>query len=618
MPADVLVDQLWTTPPASALNTLQVHVSRLRRALGADVVATDGRGYELTLNTDWQDALASLADARNQIRAGDLKAALQQLETAEALWRGRPLRDAPGAGGAEVAGGLGHRLEVARRDIITTLGDCALQIGAPARALAPVTAALDRDPVDEQLSALAIRLLAGCGRQAEALALFSRTRRRLVQELGIEPGALLAAAQRDVLLGEPGRAMADHPTSDRASILGADGVPRPATPLIGRSHELAELRRWLTGDGGRLWTVVGLGGVGKTHLVLEALSSVSTEADPPRTLWIDLSAATTLASVFDQVLRAAQVTAVRGAPDTSAETVSSALSLWLGGSAGLIVLDNAEESQPALAAEVSAWLTATSGLRILVTSRVALHLRGERVQRLAPLPAAGSAVELFVARAIAAGAAPFSQADTQAASELCLHLDGLPLAIEIVAARCGTVSPHRLLAQLDANQSTGGADLVAVVAMEHPHLDVALRHRSLEAALRGSVDRLTPGARAVLETASAFTGAFTEATLEKLVEPGTDVAAGLDELHAAALLATADSGWTLLRIVRCFARGRLRSSGREASVMLRLCSPGCRRDRRRVRLGATHAGERGVRRPAAPVVATGPRVHRLGTGGWRR
>jgi predicted ATPase/class 3 adenylate cyclase len=320
-------------------------------------------------------------------------------------------------------------------------------------------------------------------------------------------------------------------------------LPKQLTPLLGRSGELAEIEQ-LVGDGVRLVTLVGTGGIGKTRLALEAARRL-VKAFPDGVYLVEL------AQVVDATLIWGQVGAAIGLLDTRQEAVER----YLRSKRVLIVVDNLEQL-PGAGAECAKLLAIDADVCVVATSRAPLRVRGEQVYDVSPL-ANADAVALFVARAAAASPS-FRSTDenVEAIAAICERLDGLPLAIELAATRVSLLEPRDLLGRLDSRLAllTTGAQ------------DVPERHRALRAALVWSYDLLTAGQQELFARLGVFVGGFTIAAAESVA------GASLDDLAAlvdASLIRRRDGRFTMLETIRELSVERVQELGIETDLLER-------------------------------------------------
>jgi predicted ATPase/DNA-binding SARP family transcriptional activator len=479
-----LVDLVWGADrPRTAERTLHSYVARLRQALGPAAIVTVGAAYRLDVPADAVDALrfARLVDA------GDTAAALSE-------WVGAPLaglRVAPGL--AAVVDGLEERW------LVAVEADLAGRIETdPAATLGRLAELTASHPAREGLWALRMTALYRNGRQGDALAAYQGARRQLVEQLGVEPGPRLRALEA-MVLGQDTRLTIPAPVAGRPG-----NLPLRLGRLIGRDADLAAVRLALSS-----WpvvTLVGPGGIGKTRL---AVAAAGRESDADGAWLVDLVAAGSPADV------PRVVAATLGVKESAGRGLTGCVVAALRSRHTLLVLDNCEhvlDGAAALAQEVADGCPHT---RVLVTSRERLGLRGghERVVPVGPLEPDGPGVELFRERAAAlsvtrdpagSNGAPRAEPPGVAAhdpvTEICRRLEGVPLAIELAAARTMTLSPADLLARLDDQ-------LRLLVTVDGGQASTG-RHRAMRATIQWSYDLLTPAERMLLRRLAVFIGAF--------------------------------------------------------------------------------------------------------------
>ncbi len=548
--AGALVDALWPEErPADPANALQSLVSRLRKMLGAAgaVTPTEGGGYRLDVTADDVDALrferlaaegrarlragdpGAAADGRDSLRAGDLAAAAELLRAAAACWAGQPGGEP--AVVAAVAPAVATRLAQARAETEADLGEAELALGRPAVAATVLSALLAESPVDERAAGLLMDALAAQGRQAEALALFERVREALADRLGVDPGVALRERHLRILrTPEPGPTPAEPAPAPVKS-----NLPAAVTSFVGRDDDLARIDTLLAG--GRLVTVLGPGGAGKTRLALEAARRRRHEFRDG--VWlVDLAAVTEPAKVSGAVLaaiglRGAAMFEASGKLRVEGDDLDVLVD-ELNGRENLLLVDNCEHLIDAVAHLIAALLPRCSELRVLATSREPLAVDGEALVPLGPLTVPEpeddvtearrtASVRLFTERA--AAVRPGFDVEPETLGDIVRvvrGLDGMPLALELAAARLRTLS----LAELAAGLSDRFRLLTTGSRTAYP------RHRTLRAVIAWSWDLLGEDERTVAEWVSVLPGGVTEASATALCA-GRVPAAEVPELLAA-------------------------------------------------------------------------------------
>jgi predicted ATPase/DNA-binding SARP family transcriptional activator len=451
VPVTALVDSLWgEAPPADAANALQSLVSRVRRAIrettGDDGVVLSGpAGYQLVADVDVDRFDRLAAEGRAHLRAGRAAPAEAALADALALWRGPALTD---VADAPFAGPVATRLAEARLAAAEDRCGAVLALGRPADALAELDRLAAEEPLRERLIALRMRALAGVGRTADALADYQRTRQALVDELGVDPSAELQAAHLAVLRGS------EQPVRGNRT-----GVPAPLTSFVGRDAELADAGALLTA--GRLVSLVGAGGAGKTRLAVELAGRAA-----GRVWFVELAPVREgagLADLAPAVLSALDLRDMRileAAPAPQKDPVDRLVDEF-DGQPGLLVLDNCEHLIGGAAELADVLLRRCPKLSVLATTREPLAITGESGYRVGPLhlpteqatlseAEESPAVRLFVDRAAAAQQGfRLTETNLRPVIEICRRLDGMPLALELAAARLRAMTPHRVAELLD-------------------------------------------------------------------------------------------------------------------------------------------------------------------------
>ncbi|MGW4380000.1 ATP-binding protein [Kitasatospora sp. NPDC004531] len=503
VPAELLADEVWAEePPQDAAAALQTLVGRLRRTVGRAEIGSGPAGYWLTgPHTDVAEFQRLAADGARALTDGDPAAAADRLTAALALWRGPALADLPDR--TAPAARLEAQREEARRHRL----NAQLALGRAAEVAAELAELCRDHPLDEQLHALRLRALRAAGRTAEALARYEEVRRTLAEQLGTDPGPELRALHRELLTTAP------EPAAPPATAP-APGNLRPGrTSFVGREDELATVARALTA--GRLTTLTGPGGSGKTRLSVEAGRREQDAARWPGGIWqIELAPLEDPAAVPDAVAAALGLReTVLHTGGTVAEAIeggrkdpASRLVDHLGRRRVLLLLDNCEHVVQAAADLADRLLADCPGVTVLATSREPLGVPGETVLPVEPLPDP-TALRLLAERGAAARPGFRTDQDPEACAELCRRLDGLPLAIELAAARLRGLTPRQLADRLDSRFALLTAGSRTLLP----------RQQTLRAVVDWSWDLLGPRERAVLRRLAVFAGGCTLESAEAVV-----------------------------------------------------------------------------------------------------
>jgi predicted ATPase/DNA-binding SARP family transcriptional activator len=430
---DMLIDGLWGSElPSAPRNALHHHVARLRAALGDDAIVGSADGY--ALHGARVDALRFeelLAETRGALRDDDVRSAADAVASALALWRGPALQ---GLTETPWFSAEARRLETLRVDALEEQCEVALALGEHKELVSAIRSALADNPFRERLWGQLMLSLYRSGRQADALETFQEARRVLADELGLEPGPDLRRLQEAILAHDPAIAAVPVDRGRRGNL------PAPSTSFVGRDDELRDVAARLREH--RLVTLTGPPGVGKSRLALETARALEEECSGG--IWVvELSRAV---SAADAVRLLANVVDVRGS-DPLARVASR-----LRDARALLVLDACEHVLEEAAQIVSTILAKCPRLRVLATSREALHVAGEVRIPVAPLGVA--AVDLFLERARAARPGFDTDDETVAlAAEIARRVDGLPLAIELAAARTNVLGLAELVSILERREA---------------------------------------------------------------------------------------------------------------------------------------------------------------------
>ena len=545
---DRLIEGLWgSRPPASAHKSLQSHLSRLRRTLASieggqdDALLTAVNGYRANLaacELDAADFERLVAQAQGMIRT-DPHEAVQLLDQALGLWHGVAFGEL--ADHAHVRAEA-RRLEQLREAAAADRVEARLALGRHEEVLGELEAVVAADPLAERVNGQLMMALYGSGHQAEALAVYRRLQQRLRDEVGIDPSAEVQALHERILRQDadldpprtdplrppradplrPPRADPLRPPGDVASRqqagAGSDGAPRTedaaphargAADLFGRDADLAAVVALITTTSPV--TLVGTGGVGKTRLAAQVAAVVTDRFDDGVTVCA-LDAVRDPGSVRAALIDAleARTEGDRGEEDTL---------VWaLGTRRVLLVLDSCEHVLTVVSPLVERILDRCPNVAVLATSREHLRVPGERVWQVAPLavPAAGaSAAEvtatpagaLFCARAEALEPTfALTDGNGPAVGELCRRLDGIPLAIELAAARVRAMTPADLLERIDQRFRLLTAG---------PRRDEG-RHRTLHAVVAWSYELLSEAEARLFDRLAVFAGSFALAAAERV------------------------------------------------------------------------------------------------------
>jgi predicted ATPase/DNA-binding SARP family transcriptional activator len=478
VPKGTLVDWIWgSQPPADVSNALQRLVSRLRKVLPAGSIEGHPEGYRLAVPPDAVDAVR-FERLVAQGRSGD----------ALGLWRGAAMQDVGPLESAAFDAAV-TRLEGLRLTALEDRFDAEIKLGHGASLITELTDLVAAHPLRESLVGSLMRALAAAGRENEAVFLFQRTREVLAEALGVDPSPDLSALHVSLLRGEAGR---------RQSNLRAE-----LTSYIGKNADITAVGQLATRH--RLTTLTGPGGTGKTRLATETGRTLLDKM--PDGVWlVELAAIGADGDVAQATLAAlGRRDALLGdAPNIEA---SDRVVVALRDREALLILDNCEHVIEAAAAFAYRLLGECRRLRILATSREPLGITGEALWQVEPLDVRSDAVQLLRDRAGAVRPDLGTDPHTRATMErVCRALDGMPLAIELAAARLRTMSLDQLADRLDDRFRllTGGSRTALP------------RHRTLRAVVDWSWELLSDAERTVLRRLSVFSGGASLEAAEKV------------------------------------------------------------------------------------------------------
>jgi predicted ATPase/DNA-binding SARP family transcriptional activator len=570
VPDGQLVDILWGDAPADgATDALRVHIHRLRRTIEptgdgdhteAKLLVRRLTGYSLALNADQLDVerfRTLINEARAASAQGSDAQALHLFDRALALWRGPVLAD---FGDAPFAVGQRTRLDKLRLEALEHRFDLCLRLGLHFENISTIEGLAEEHPLRERLQGQLLLALYRCGRQAEASDAYQRTRRRLADELGMEPGPDLQAIFREILRQEvaPTRSgVVAGPHMQTAN----SNLPAELSSFIGREDQIAAVTELLAAN--RHLTLVGPGGIGKTRLALEVARRLLD--DYRDGVWL-----VDLATVTDPETLAQQVLTRLGFREQPELTPVASLTTVLRHSHALLIVDNCEHLVDATADLAQTLLRSCAHLSILATSRERLNCDGEQSWSVPSFRTPNAdqnlpvnlllehdAVMLFVERARQARRSFVLTTDNaRAVTQLCSRLDGIPLAIELAAARSAALSPDQLLEHIGNRFRLVAGSRRASVS----------RHRTMQATIDWSHRLLTGDEQLVFRRLSVFAGSFDIRAAQAVCEDQDlgpdDVVEVLAKLVDKSLVVYADQvagegRYRLLETVRQFAQEKL-------------------------------------------------------------
>jgi DNA-binding SARP family transcriptional activator/predicted ATPase len=549
VPDDILLETAWSgNPPASGRHALDVYISTLRKTVApAATIARSGQGFTLStvegaeLAVD-ADEFTRLGDAaRSAVARGDLDSARETIDHALSLWRSRPFADLPESDEWTVESA---RLEALRAELLQLRAECRVAAG-DLSAVAELRAFADQDPYDETTQMRLMRALYLGGRQQDALDVFAGFARRIRSELGLEPSAAMVALERAVL---------NHR-------LGAGGQDRPrrSQPVFGRQQLVDDVTELLT-ERTKVVTLVGMGGIGKTTIGIAVADRFA--EDEHLVTWI---AAEEL-SGGDVPARVAQEITGRRNVDPFDVRLERDLPR-------LLVID-AFEGHEDEAEYLDFLVGALPSLRILLSSRRPSRVAAEWIVQIPPLESPSDALTIAELRATPAGALFTDLIERRArgaldepgavatAAAICRRLAGIPLALELAAARVGVLSVEDLAETLDIASLAGGTTS-------------APAHRSMSRVLDSTVGLLSANARRALEAAAVFRSPFTPTDIATVSDlPESRIEPILRELYDAGLIASSRQlggrrHFTLLEPIREYAAEALRVDGLEEDARTR-------------------------------------------------
>ena len=560
---DQLIDQLWGEElPDNPANALQAVVSRLRRALGGGgMIVTKKPGYALHMQPGAIDAARFENLVRRATRLGtdEPLRASELLTEALSLWRGPPYAD---LAYEDLAQPERARLDDLRVAATEEKIAADLALGRNSDALSELERLVSAHPLRERLRGQFMLALYRSGRQSDAIAAYHETRRVLDEELGLDPGPELENVYQQILRHDPSL----EPTTEFGASAPRTNLPARVTSFVGREAEIQEVTELVRDN--RLVTVIGPGGAGKTSLAIEVGRGLLDSFD--RGVWV-----VELAPVSDPGLVVAAISDSLGLSEdassgSQAQPAIARLSAYLRNKDLLLIVDNCEHVVQAAAEVADALLTTCPKVGILATSREVLATGGEFVWTIPPLAVpeqqadlqavkSYDAVRLLEQRAASAGAAVvLDEEGAAAAAQICRRLDGLPLAIELAAARARSISLPEIARRLDqrfALLAAGGRT-------------TAPRHRTLRAAIDWSHDLLSGPEQVLFRRLAVFSGGWTLEAAEEVCNDGEvgDVLDVQSRLVDRSLVVARNDRFSMLETILAYARERLDAAGEEPTL----------------------------------------------------
>ncbi|WP_422647186.1 AfsR/SARP family transcriptional regulator [Actinoalloteichus caeruleus] len=598
VPVDTLLTDLWAgDPPAGGANAVQTLVARLRRSLrphgAAEAIRSGGGGYWLDLDpsdVDIPRAERLAARGRSAARAGETAGAARSLTEALSCWRGRPLADLPPLPFVEEAR---HQLVESHLTLTEDWAEARSALGDFAEVVRGLEPLVREWPLRERLAGALIEALAAVGRLADALATYDRLRRALAEELGVDPSPALRGLHLRLLRSDRPSSETEREVSSAAGTRPelpparrSRGGPRvPVTSFVGREAEFEVALELL--DRSRLVTLVGPGGAGKTRMATELVGAIGTPApssgpddqgDPGEAVFVELAPVGDPAELVDALVNALDVrkTALMPAQAGWRQPIVELVDV-LASRPSLLVLDNCEHLVDAVAPLVADLLARCPRLRVLATSREALVVPGEALCQIGSLGVPDDraddaeirqspAVRLFADRAAAVSHGfRLTDENVEAVADVCRRLDGLPLPIELAAARLRSMTLRQLVDRLDDRFRLLAAGARSALP----------RHRTLRAVVEWSWDLLLPQERVLARRLAVFANS---ATVESATEicagedlPSDDIFYLLTSLVDKSLVDIVDDHagrgrYRMLETVRAYAAERLRDAGEDGRL----------------------------------------------------
>ncbi len=551
---DRLIDRFWgEEPPPAAKAALQTHVSALRRLLGDDLIVTEGHGYRLDLHPEQLDANSymALADiARSAASKESWSETLAAIDRATDLWRGQPYWELLDD---EFARPSITKLEETRLDLLDLRAEALLSMGRHRDAIAELESLVVEYPLRERFWEHLMTARLRSGRPTEALRAFQDVKDELA-EAGLEPGERLRNLEERILI------YGEAPPEGRSNL------PTPISRFVGRASETKVVHQTILDN--RLTTIVGAGGAGKTRIAIETTARLLHLF--PDGIWlVELGAVEEGSAIVSELTRSL---GLQPGTDDPIEHVED----YLQDKKTLLLIDNVEHLVDIVAPLLRRILQAAPDVRVLTTSREPMHVTGEALVHLQGMAVPSlpispgdaleyDAIKLFEERArLVRHQFEISNSNLAEVIEICRQLDGMPLAIELAAARVRSLEPSVIASRLDDRF----AFLTGAVHNENP------KHETLEATIEWSYQLLTSSEKALLENLSVFRGGFDHPMAEAIGTTSRaasgEILGRLIDLVDKSLIATYESPsgrrFRFLESVRVFAQNRLQASDRLAEV----------------------------------------------------
>ena len=541
---DGLIDEVWgDRAPTTATHIISTYVSSLRKVLGSRIIS-DGKHHRIDTTPDDVDAamFSKFLDSGRSLLDSDPEAALSHLDAAIEMWHGGPFGNLPDD--SHLLQRSADRLTEIHLQAIEARFDARLDLGEHAQMIPDVSVLTREHPLREGLWRQLMLALYRSGRQAEALRAGNDLHNILCDELGIDPSPAIRDLEERILLQDPGL--------DR---LPPTNLPTFVSSFIGRSQELDEVVKLLQTD--RLVTLVGVGGVGKTRMAAR-VGRMLLDRFSDGVWWVDF------ASIVPGTALVGKVADVLGLADQPGTDPIALLSRYLVRRQALLIFDNCEHVADRTALLSTALLEAAPSLTILVTSRRPLLASGETRFEVPPLSVPGEelglsdAERLFYERATQVErsfiATPSNATDV---ARVCSDLEGLPLAIEMAAARVNLLTPVQIADRLDDRFRLLGSSAG----------EASWRHASLAATFDWSYDLLTANQQALFDRLSVFAGTFDVRDCEAVATGSdtswivSDLGALVDASMVSAVPTEDQMRYRLLDTLQIYGRDRLDARG---------------------------------------------------------